>query len=87
MEKNKNIKRKEITVPLDVMIDIAKIIVETEMESGITGLNENKNTVQIVIAFPEGLNYYKKALDNIDNILADHKHYRFEEEAEDWRDQ
>lgn len=87
MEKNRSIKRKEINVPLDVMIDIAKIIVETEMESAITGLNENKNTVQTVIAFPEGLNYYKKALDNIDNILADHKHYRFEEEAEDWRDQ
>ena len=87
MEKNRSIKRKEISVPLDVMMDIAKIIVETEMESAITGLNENKNTVQIVVAFPEGLNYYKKALDNIDNILADHKHYRFEEEVEDWRDQ
>ena len=87
MEKNRSIKRKEITVPLDVMMDIAKIIVETEMESAIIGLNENKNTVQIVLAFPEGLNYYKKALDNIDSILADYKHYRFEEEAEDWRDQ
>jgi len=87
MEKNRSIKRKEITVPLDVMIDIAKIIVETEMESAITGLNENKNTVQIVIAFPEGLNYYEKALNNIDSILADYKYYRFEEEAEDWRDQ
>jgi len=51
MEKNRSIKRKEITVPLDVMIDIAKIIVETEMESAITGLNENKNTVQIVMLF------------------------------------
>ncbi|MBS1634312.1 MAG: hypothetical protein JST26_00220 [Bacteroidetes bacterium] len=87
MEKNRSIKRKEITVPLDIMMDIAKIIVETEMESTITGLNENKNTVQIILGFPEELNYYKKALDNIDSILNDYKHYRFEEEAEDWRDQ
>jgi hypothetical protein len=87
MEKNRSIKQKEITVPLDVMIDIAKIIVETEMESTITGLNENKNTVQIMLGFPEELNYYKKALDNIDSILTDYKYYRFEEEAEDWRDQ
>lgn len=87
MEKSKSIKRKEITVPLDVMMDIAKIILETEMESTIIGLNENKNTVQLLIGFPEGLNYYKKALDNIDGILAEYKYYRFEEEAEDWRDQ
>lgn len=87
MEKSRNIKRKEITVPLDVMMDIAKIIVETEMENAIIGLNENKNTVQFLIGFPEGLNYFKKALDNIDGILAEYKHYRFEEEAEDWRDQ
>ncbi len=87
MEKNRSIKRKEINVPLDIMIDITKIIIETEMESMITGLNESKNTIQIIITFPDGLNYYNKALDNIDSILNDYKHYRFEEEAEDWRDQ
>jgi hypothetical protein len=87
MEKNRSIKRKEIIVPLDVMMDIAKIIVETEMESAITALNENKNTVQITLGFPEELNYYKKALDNIESILNDYKHYRFEEEADDWRGQ
>jgi hypothetical protein len=55
MEKNKSIKKKESTVPLDVMIDIAKIIVETEMESAITGLNENKNNIQMIISFPGNL--------------------------------
>ena len=86
MEKNKNVKTREINVPLDVLIDISKIILETEMENSIVGVSENRSVIQIRITYTEGINYYQKALENIESILSDYKHYRFEEEEGDWRD-
>ncbi len=85
MEK-RSIKRKEINVPLDVLIDVSKIITETEMENTITGISENRNVIQIALSYPDGLSYYQKAIENIESILSDYKHYRFEEEEGDWRD-
>ena len=73
-------------VPLDVLIDVSKIIIETEMENIISGVNENRNMIQIVLSYPVGLSYYQRAIENIDAILSDYKHYRFEEEEGDWRD-
>jgi CRISPR/Cas system CMR-associated protein Cmr1 (group 7 of RAMP superfamily) len=86
MEKNKNVKIKEINVPVDVLIDISKIILETEMENSIVGISENRSVIQIRITYTEGITYYQKAMENIDSILSDYKYYRFEEEESDWRD-
>ena len=87
MEKDKNIKQKEINVPIDILMDVSKIILETELENKITGINENKNIVQITLIYQAGLNYHQKAIENIDTILLDYRHYRYEEEGEnDWRE-
>jgi hypothetical protein len=86
MEKDRNIKEKEINVPLDVMMDVASIIIETEMQTSISGINENKNVIQITLLYPDGLGYYQKAIENIEAILLDYRHYRYEEEDGDWRD-
>ncbi len=86
MEKDRNTKQKEINVPMDVMMDVASIIIETEMQSSISGINENKNVIQITLRYPGGMGYYQKAIENIEAILLDYRHYRHEEEDGDWRD-
>lgn len=83
---NKNIRQKEINVPLDVMIDIASIITETEMQSTISGVNANKSIVHLTINYPDDIAYYKRAVENIEAILLEYRHFRFEEEDGDWRD-
>lgn len=86
MENHKHTGHKEINVPLDVMMDIASIITETEMRSTISGVNANKSTVQLTISYPDGISYYKRAMENIEAILLEYRHFRFEEEDGDWRD-
>lgn len=86
MENHKNTRQKEINVPLDVMMDIACIIAETEMQSTISDVNANKSIVQLTINYPEGIPYYKRAIENIEAILLEYRHFRFEEEDGDWRD-
>ncbi len=86
MENHKNIRQKEINVPLDVMMDIASIITETEMQSTISGVNANKSIVQLTISYADGISYYQRAIENIEAILLEYRHFRFEEEDGDWRD-
>lgn len=86
MENHKNLLQKEIHVPLDVMMDVASIISETEMQSTISGVNAHKSIVQITITYPDGIPYYKRAIENIEAILLEYRHFRFEEEDGDWRD-
>lgn len=86
MENHKNIRQKEINVPLDVMMDIACIITETEMQSTISGVNANKSIVHLTISYPDGISYYQRAIENIEAILLEYRHFRFEEEDGDWRD-
>lgn len=86
MENHKNLIQKEINVPLDIMMDIADIITETEMQSTISGINRNKSIVQLTLRYPNGISYYQRAIENIEAILLEYRHFRFEEEEGDWRD-
>ena len=86
MEKDKNIKQKEISVPLDVLMDVSRILFETEMENRITGMNENRSVVQVTLSYQNDISYYQKAVENIDAILLEYRHYRLEEEDGDWRE-
>ena len=80
-----NNRYKHYHIPLDVLMDILKIIKETELKTEITGTNENKSLIEIKVEYQNGLGFHKKAIDNIDTILDDYNYYRFEEEETDWR--
>lgn len=86
MDNHKHTRQKEINVPLDVMMDIASIITETEMQSTISGVIANKSIVQLTLSYPDGISYYQRAIENIEAILLEYRHFRFEEEDGDWRD-
>lgn len=76
---------KTLTVPLDVLIDVVSIIKETELKNEITGVNENKSFIELKIEYQNGLGFHQKAIANIESILDDYNHYRFEEVETDWR--
>jgi hypothetical protein len=76
---------KRFTVPLDVLTDIVKVILEMELKNEITAVNENKAFIEIKVEYQNGLGFHQKAIANIESILDDYNHYRFEEEETDWR--
>lgn len=76
---------KRFIVPLDVLTDIVKVILEMELKNEITAVNENKAFIEIKVEYQNGLGFHKKAIVNIESILDDYNHYRFEEEETDWR--
>lgn len=76
---------KHYNVPLDVLMDVLQIIKETELKTEITGANENKSLIEINVEYQNGLGFHQKAINNIETILDDYNHYRFEEEETDWR--
>lgn len=76
---------KRFIVPLDVLTDIVKVILEMELKNEITAVNENKAFIEIKLEYQNGLGFHQKAIANIESILDDYNHYRFEEEETDWR--
>ena len=82
--KDKN-RFKTLTVPLDILIHVVRIIKETELKNEITGVNENKSFIELKIEYQNGLGLHQRAIENIENILDDYNHFRFEEQETDWR--
>ncbi|MBN8701918.1 MAG: hypothetical protein J0M08_02570 [Bacteroidetes bacterium] len=76
---------KRFTVPLDILTDIVKVILEMELKNEITAVNENKAFIEIKVEYQNGLGFHQKAIANIESILDDYNYYRFEEEETDWR--
>lgn len=76
---------KKLTVPLDVLVDILNIVIETELKNEVTGVNVNRSYIEIKIEYQNGLGYHQRAIENIESILDDYNHYRFEESETDWR--
>ena len=76
---------KTFSIPLDVLTDVIKVLLQAELKNEITGANENKNFIDVKVEYQNGLGFHQKAIDNIESILDDYNHYRFEEEETDWR--
>ena len=76
---------KRFNVPFDVLTDVVKIIIDNELKNEITGANENKSFIEVKVEYQNGLGLNLKAINNIESVLADYNHYRFEEEETDWR--
>lgn len=76
---------KRFIVPLDVLTDIVKVILEMELKNEIIAVNENKAFIEIKVEYQNGLGFHQKAIANLESILDDYNHYRFEEEETDWR--
>jgi hypothetical protein len=85
--KNKNSTEETLSVPTDVMLEIAQIILQAELPHEIIGVKENKSQIIIGISFQADLKFHQDALKNIQDILkAYHDLVHTEHEDIDWRD-
>lgn len=64
-------------VPLDLLLDVLKIIFDNKLDYRISGINEKQSSILLNIAIKEGLADYKNAIDNIDTLLSDYGYYMY----------
>ncbi len=85
-ENSKNYHQETYTIPNDVMMEIAQIIVQADLPHEIIGVKENKRQVILSISSQVNLKFHKEAIQNIEDILNDY--YAFctdESETVNWR--
>lgn len=64
-------------VPLDLLLDVLKVIFDNKLDYRISGINEKQCSILLNIAIKEGLADYKNAIDNIDTLLSDYGYYMY----------
>lgn len=62
-------------VPLDMLLDILKIIFRYELPQRIEGVNVKESVVRLSVKYPADSPYRKEAKDNIEALLGDYGYY------------
>jgi hypothetical protein len=63
------------TIPLDVLLDIVRILLEYAIQWQVEGINEKENSLLIQVRIQPSLSHQRKALDNMKAVLSDYGHY------------
>ena len=63
------------TIPLDVFIDVASILLKQGIDWKVEGANEHENSLVIQVSTSPGNIRQKKAIENIQCILDDYGYY------------
>lgn len=62
-------------VPLELMMDVLKIILTNDLPNQIIGLNIMGNAVWLKVQFPAGHPYSEDARKNIETLLSDYGYF------------
>jgi len=85
--KTKNNASEIYTVPTDVMLEIAQIILQADFSHEIIGVKENKNQIIMSISYQSDLKFHQEVIKNIADILKDyHEICCNENETVNWRE-
>ena len=63
------------TIPLDVFLDIARILLGNAINWRVEGINEKENSLLIQMSIQSHLSHHRKAMENIQTILSDYGYY------------
>lgn len=63
------------TIPMDVFIDIVRILLDNALAWQVEGINEKENSLLIQVSYQPHLPRHRKALENMQSILADYGYY------------
>lgn len=62
-------------IPMDVCLDVFKVLLENGMAFSLVGIKEQQNSVVIKIPAQGNPSVFQKGTENIENILRDYKSY------------
>lgn len=72
---NKPIQTISHTIPMDVFMDILRILLKYALVWQVEGINERENSLLIQISFQPVNSNHRNALENMRSILSDYGYY------------
>lgn len=63
------------TIPMDVLMDILRILLDNAILWQVEGINEKENSLLIQMSIQPHLLRHRKALNNMQEILSDYGYY------------
>ena len=66
---------KSYTIPLDLLLDILKILLGNNISYLIESINENESSLLMQLRFNSSITNHKKAKENIESFLADYGYF------------
>ena len=75
MKTDQKIISRTYAIPLDMLMDILKVVLKNELPNHIEGINVKENVVRLNVKYPLGNPYGKETKDNIETLLADYGYF------------
>ena len=66
---------KSYTIPLDLLLDILKILLSNNISYHIESINENESNLLMQLRFNPSITNNKKAKENIESFLTDYEYF------------
>lgn len=63
------------TIPLDVFIDVVRVLLDNAFDWQVEGINEKENSLLIQVSIQPGSARHKKAMENIQSMLSEYGYY------------
>lgn len=63
------------TIPLDLFLDVVRILLDNALNWQVEGINEKENSLLIQVSIRPASVHHKKALENIQGFLSDYGYY------------
>ena len=63
------------TIPLDVFMDVVRVLLDNVFDWQVEGINEKENSLLIQVSIQPGSARHKKAMENIKNMLSEYGYY------------
>ena len=63
------------TIPMDVFLDIVRILLDNSIQWQVESINEKENSLLIQVKIQPHLLRHRKAMENMQSILSDFGHY------------
>ena len=85
--KNKDYTAETYAIPIDVMVEIAQVILQADLRHEIISVKESKGQIIFSISHQANLKFHQKAIKNIVNIIDEYQILcGNDEETNDWRE-
>ncbi len=63
------------TIPMDVFMDIVRILLNNAIQWKVESINERENSLLIQVSIQPDLLRHRKAIENMESILSDYGYY------------
>jgi hypothetical protein len=75
MQKSSQQQNSSHTIPIDVFLEVARILLDNTLSWQVEGVNDMEGSLLIQISFQPGLPKHQNAMENIKGILNDYSYY------------